>query len=505
MRVNVGTGGGWGPTDQVLDDEVTHDQRGLVGLARHPQGAVAVWTRRSTSTNYNDDILVSRLTGTWDTPKVFDAPNRYTTPSVATNATGRSSSPPGSTTARDRRGRRHPRRGRAIAHRRVGRHDAGSRPKGTNANIYRDAHAGGGGSAFYVGWGVHGTGNSRTEIVSTKPPGRARTRRRRRRPPPTPSPTPAPTAIPLPVPPATPTPTPILARRRTPQPPAPKAADFTTLPAASKCVKRPQAHAPLQAPAQGLHGQDRHREGQHEEAGARSRGPSSSGRYYLRKLPRGTFTVTVSITLTKGKGLTERRRYTSCTCGILGRVHPLVVEDLRKHYGRTAAVDGLSFAVPAGSVCGFLGPNGAGKTTTLRILLGLTAATEGARHATGRVAGVLDRDGFHPGPDGARRTGARRRPRRPRRPRRGARARRADRDRRSPGRRVLVRHAPPAGGRRGAAEGAGRPAARRARRPGSTRTRCAPCGPSCASSRPPAGRSCCPATCWTRSRRPATA
>ena len=34
--------------------------------------------------------------------------------------------------------------------------------------------------------------------------------------------------------------------------------------------------------------------------------------FYLRKLPRGTFTVTVSITLKKGKGLTERRRYTAC-------------------------------------------------------------------------------------------------------------------------------------------------------------------------------------------------
>ena len=33
---------------------------------------------------------------------------------------------------------------------------------------------------------------------------------------------------------------------------------------------------------------------------------------YLRKLPKGSFTVTVSITLKKGKGLTERRRYTAC-------------------------------------------------------------------------------------------------------------------------------------------------------------------------------------------------
>jgi ABC-2 type transport system ATP-binding protein len=75
----------------------------------------------------------------------------------------------------------------------------------------------------------------------------------------------------------------------------------------------------------------------------------------------------------------------------------LVVEELSKRYGRTTAIDGLSFAVPAGSVCGFLGPNGAGKTTTLRILLGLARATSGRAHTIGRVSGVLDRDGFHPG------------------------------------------------------------------------------------------------------------
>jgi len=41
---------------------------------------------------------------------------------------------------------------------------------------------------------------------------------------------------------------------------------------------------------------------------------------------------------------------------------------LYKWFGRTKALDGLSFDVPAGSVFGFLGPNGAGKTTTMRIL-----------------------------------------------------------------------------------------------------------------------------------------
>jgi ABC-2 type transport system ATP-binding protein len=48
-------------------------------------------------------------------------------------------------------------------------------------------------------------------------------------------------------------------------------------------------------------------------------------------------------------------------------------------------------------VCGFLGPNGAGKTTTLRILFGLARPTAGRVHTAGRISGVLDRDGFHPG------------------------------------------------------------------------------------------------------------
>ena len=75
----------------------------------------------------------------------------------------------------------------------------------------------------------------------------------------------------------------------------------------------------------------------------------------------------------------------------------LAVEELTKRYGPTVAVDELSFAVPAGTVCGFLGPNGAGKTTTLRMLFGLSRPTSGAARCNGRVGGVLDRDGFHPG------------------------------------------------------------------------------------------------------------
>ena len=49
-----------------------------------------------------------------------------------------------------------------------------------------------------------------------------------------------------------------------------------------------------------------------------------------------------------------------------------------KRFGRVVAVDRVSFAVPAGSVCGFLGPNGAGKSTTIRIVVGAMAPDEGS-------------------------------------------------------------------------------------------------------------------------------
>jgi ABC-2 type transport system ATP-binding protein len=53
------------------------------------------------------------------------------------------------------------------------------------------------------------------------------------------------------------------------------------------------------------------------------------------------------------------------------------VEGLVKRYGALAAVDGIGFSVPPGTVFSFLGPNGAGKTTTTEILEGLRHATEG--------------------------------------------------------------------------------------------------------------------------------
>ena len=64
----------------------------------------------------------------------------------------------------------------------------------------------------------------------------------------------------------------------------------------------------------------------------------------------------------------------------------IVIEGLTKRYpGGVLALDGLSMAVPAGSVFGLLGPNGAGKTTCLRLLAGLTRPTGGHAAVSGTV------------------------------------------------------------------------------------------------------------------------
>ncbi len=46
----------------------------------------------------------------------------------------------------------------------------------------------------------------------------------------------------------------------------------------------------------------------------------------------------------------------------------LVVNNISKSFRGAKAVQDLSFAVEAGTICGFIGPNGAGKTTTMRII-----------------------------------------------------------------------------------------------------------------------------------------
>ena len=47
----------------------------------------------------------------------------------------------------------------------------------------------------------------------------------------------------------------------------------------------------------------------------------------------------------------------------------LVIKNLKKYFGKTKAVDGISIEIEEGEIYGFLGPNGAGKTTAIRCLM----------------------------------------------------------------------------------------------------------------------------------------
>ncbi|AIJ27072.1 ABC transporter ATP-binding protein [Amycolatopsis methanolica] len=80
---------------------------------------------------------------------------------------------------------------------------------------------------------------------------------------------------------------------------------------------------------------------------------------------------------------------------------------LTKHYGKTLAVNDLSFDVAPGEVTGFLGPNGAGKSTTMRMILGLDNPTSGQVTIGGKrytelknplrtVGALLDAKWVHP-------------------------------------------------------------------------------------------------------------
>jgi ABC-2 type transport system ATP-binding protein len=86
----------------------------------------------------------------------------------------------------------------------------------------------------------------------------------------------------------------------------------------------------------------------------------------------------------------------------------IVVAGLRKRFGATLALDGMSFTVRPGVVTGFVGPNGAGKSTTMRVILGLDAVEEGTALVEGKpyhslrrplthVGSLLDAAALHPG------------------------------------------------------------------------------------------------------------
>lgn len=80
---------------------------------------------------------------------------------------------------------------------------------------------------------------------------------------------------------------------------------------------------------------------------------------------------------------------------------------LTKRYGKTVAVDDLTFTARGGTVTGFLGPNGAGKSTTMRMILGLDNPSSGhatvngtryqeLRHPLRTVGALLDAKWVHP-------------------------------------------------------------------------------------------------------------
>jgi ABC-2 type transport system ATP-binding protein len=83
------------------------------------------------------------------------------------------------------------------------------------------------------------------------------------------------------------------------------------------------------------------------------------------------------------------------------------VAGLRKRFGPTLALDGMSFTVRPGQITGFVGPNGAGKSTTMRVILGLDSADEGhaliggrsyhsLRHPLNHVGALLDAAALQP-------------------------------------------------------------------------------------------------------------
>jgi ABC-2 type transport system ATP-binding protein len=73
------------------------------------------------------------------------------------------------------------------------------------------------------------------------------------------------------------------------------------------------------------------------------------------------------------------------------------VNQLRKRFGPTLALDGMTFTALPGRVTGFAGPNGAGKSTTMRVILGLDRPDSGTALVEGRSYRSLEQPLRHVG------------------------------------------------------------------------------------------------------------
>src|SRR6201989_3300233 len=87
------------------------------------------------------------------------------------------------------------------------------------------------------------------------------------------------------------------------------------------------------------------------------------------------------------------------------------VSGLRKRFGTTTALDGMTFTVTPGQVTGFVGPTGAGKSTTMRVIVGLDPPDDGTatvngqpyrslRHPMHHLGALLDAAALHPARSG---------------------------------------------------------------------------------------------------------
>ncbi len=76
----------------------------------------------------------------------------------------------------------------------------------------------------------------------------------------------------------------------------------------------------------------------------------------------------------------------------------LVLRDLRKAFGSTKAVDGISLTVPRGKLYGVIGPNGAGKTTCIRMIMSILFPDSGELSVLGGRSALeaKDRIGYLP-------------------------------------------------------------------------------------------------------------